>query len=80
MFGWVRMDPVVETLRSCLLGWKAYLGMAQVPNVWRGLNKWLCHRLRALQLKHWKCPSWSAMIAFMIQGLNGGSQPPPAPP
>ena len=37
-----------------MLGWKAYVGMAQTPRVWRELDEWLRHRLRAIQLKHWK--------------------------
>jgi RNA-directed DNA polymerase len=37
-----------------LLGWKAYFGLAQTPKVWRELDKWVRHRLRAIQLKHWK--------------------------
>ncbi|WP_046879281.1 group II intron reverse transcriptase/maturase [Pseudomonas aeruginosa] len=48
------MEHVVQNLRAYLLGWKAYFGMAQTPRVWRGLDEWLRHRLRALQLKHWK--------------------------
>ena len=50
------MAQVVEKLRPYLLGWKAYFGMAQTPRVWRGLDEWLCHRLRAIQLKHGKRP------------------------
>ena len=50
------MEQVVEKLRPYLLGWKAYFGLAQTPNVWRGLDEWLRHRLRAIQLKHWKQP------------------------
>ena len=48
------MAQVVEKLRPYLLGWKAYFGMAQTPRVWRELDEWLRHRLRAIQLKHWK--------------------------
>ena len=48
------MEQVVEKLRPYLLGWKAYFGMAQTPGVWRELDEWLRHRLRALQLRHWK--------------------------
>jgi group II intron reverse transcriptase/maturase len=48
------MAEVVERLRPYLLGWKAYFGLAQTPKVWRELDKWLRHRLRAIQLKHWK--------------------------
>ncbi len=50
------MAQVVEKLRPYVLGWKAYFGMAQTPRVWRELDEWLRHRLRAIQLKHWKRP------------------------
>ena len=45
---------VIDRLRPYLLGWKAYFKLAQTPSVWRKLDKWLRHRLRAIQLKHWK--------------------------
>jgi group II intron reverse transcriptase/maturase len=48
------MKEVIERLRSYLLGWKAYFGLAQTPGIWRTLDEWLRHRLRAIQLKHWK--------------------------
>jgi len=48
------MSEVVERLRSYLLGWKGYFRLAQTPKIWRELDKWLRHRLRAIQLKHWK--------------------------
>jgi RNA-directed DNA polymerase len=48
------MEQVVERLRPYLLGWKAYFGMAQTPRVWRELDEWLRHRLRAIQLRQWK--------------------------
>ena len=35
-------------------GWKAYFRLAQTPRVFRELDEWLRHRLRALQLKHWR--------------------------
>lgn len=47
------MDEIVARLRSYLLGWKAYYGLAQTPGVWLRLDEWLRHRLRAIQLKHW---------------------------
>lgn len=46
------MAQVVEKLRPYLLGWKAYFGMAQTPKVWRRLDEWLRHRMRATQLRH----------------------------
>jgi group II intron reverse transcriptase/maturase len=48
------MAEVIERLKPYLLGWKAYFGLAQTPGVWRSLDEWLRHRLRAIQLKHWK--------------------------
>ena len=48
------MAEVIERLRPYLLGWKAYFGLAQTPGIWRTLDEWLRHRLRAIQLKHWK--------------------------
>ena len=48
------MAEVAERLRPYLLGWKAYFRLAQTPKVWRELDEWLRHRLRAIQLKHWK--------------------------
>jgi RNA-directed DNA polymerase len=48
------MAQITERLRPYLLGWKAYYGLAQTPGIWRKLDEWLRHRLRAIQLKHWK--------------------------
>jgi len=48
------MAEVIERLRPYLLGWKAYFGLAQTPGIRRSLDEWLRHRLRAIQLKHWK--------------------------
>ena len=50
------LEQVVQRLRPYLLGWKAYFGLAQTPRVWRELDEWLRHRLRAIQLRHWKRP------------------------
>ena len=50
------MAQVVDKLRPSLLGWKAYFGLAQTPKVWRALDEWLRHRLRAIQLMHWTRP------------------------
>ena len=37
-----------------MLGWKAYFGLAQTPRIWRELDEWIRHRLRAIQIKHWR--------------------------
>jgi len=33
----------------------AYFRLAQTPRVWQELDQWMRHRMRAIQLKHWKC-------------------------
>jgi RNA-directed DNA polymerase len=48
------VEEVVDRLRVYLLGWKGYYQLAQTPRVWLGLDEWLRHRLRAIQLKQWK--------------------------
>jgi RNA-directed DNA polymerase len=48
------LDQVAEDLRGYVPGWKQYFRLAQTPSVFRSLDEWLRHRLRALQLKHWK--------------------------
>lgn len=48
------LSDVIGRLRSYLLGWKSYFGLAQTPGIWRRLDEWLRHRLRAIQLKQWK--------------------------
>jgi group II intron reverse transcriptase/maturase len=45
---------VAENLRSYLLGWKGYFRLAETPKVFRKLDEWIRHRLRAIQLKQWK--------------------------
>jgi hypothetical protein len=48
------MAQTVEKLRTYMLGWKGYFKYAETPRIWRKLDEWLRHRLRAIQLKHWK--------------------------
>lgn len=48
------MAEVIERLNPYLSGWKAYFGLAQTPRIWRSLDEWLRHRLRAIQLRHWR--------------------------
>jgi RNA-directed DNA polymerase len=48
------VQQVVDDLRPYLLGWKAYFGLSQTPKVWRKLDEWIRHRMRAIQLKQWK--------------------------
>jgi group II intron reverse transcriptase/maturase len=48
------LEQVVDDLRSFLIGWKAYFRLAETPRVFRDLEEWIRHRLRAIQLKQWK--------------------------
>jgi RNA-directed DNA polymerase len=48
------LDEVVKRMRDYVLGWKAYFRLAQTPKVWHELDQWMRHRMRAIQLKHWK--------------------------
>ena len=42
------MPEVAQRLRPYVLGWKSYFGLSQTPRVWRELDEWLRHRLRAI--------------------------------
>lgn len=35
-------------------GGRAYFSLSQTPGVWQKLEEWLRHKLRSLQLKHWR--------------------------
>ncbi|MFC3231225.1 group II intron maturase-specific domain-containing protein [Marinibaculum pumilum] len=48
------LRAVTQRLRSFVPGWKAYFRLAQTPRVWRELDQWVRHRLRAIQLKQWR--------------------------
>jgi RNA-directed DNA polymerase len=48
------MAAVVARLREYLLGWKAYFALASSVSDRLRLDEWTRHRLRAIQLKHWK--------------------------
>ena len=48
------MEQVVEQLRTYMPGWKAYFRLANTPAIFKDLDSWLRHRLRAVQLKQWR--------------------------
>jgi RNA-directed DNA polymerase len=43
-----------EPLGKHLTGWKAYFRLAETPSAFAEIDGWVRHRLRAVQLKHWK--------------------------
>ncbi|MDQ1831666.1 group II intron reverse transcriptase/maturase [Massilia scottii] len=48
------ISEVIDKLRSYVLGWKAYYGLAQTPRVLLRLDEWMRHRMRAIHLKRWR--------------------------
>ncbi len=59
------LNAIVTELRRYLLGWKNYFRLAQEPRTLRNLDKWIRHRLRATQLKHWR--HWSTIYRHIRQ-------------
>jgi len=48
------LKAVAAELRDYLNGWKAYFRLAETSRIFRDLDEWIRHRLRAVQLKQWK--------------------------
>jgi group II intron reverse transcriptase/maturase len=48
------LAAVCGELGRYLAGWKAYFRIAETPRAMADIDMWVRHRLRALQLKHWK--------------------------
>jgi hypothetical protein len=44
------MAEVAHKLRKYVNGWKAYFKLEETPKVWRELDEWMRHRLRAIHL------------------------------
>lgn len=47
------MAWIAEQMRTYLRGWKTYFRLAQPPQIFKDLDSWIRHQLRAIQLKHW---------------------------
>ena len=48
------LPQLCEKLGTYLTGWKAYFRIAETPRALADIDGWIRHRLRAVQLKHWK--------------------------
>ncbi|MEO6320501.1 MAG: group II intron maturase-specific domain-containing protein [Polaromonas sp.] len=48
------MAQIAEQMRQYLPGWKSYFRLAQTSQTFKDLDSWTRHRLRAIQLKHWR--------------------------
>lgn len=63
------MKAVAAELRRYLTGWREYFKLADTPSVFRDLDGWVRHRLRAVQLKQWKSKP-TAYARLRARGLN----------
>jgi len=48
------LAQMCKPLGMYLAGWKAYFRLADTPRAFADIDGWVRHRLRAVQLKHWK--------------------------
>ena len=48
------LAQMCKPLGEYLTGWKAYFRLAETPGAFADIDAWVRHRLRAVQLKHWK--------------------------
>jgi RNA-directed DNA polymerase len=48
------LAQMCKPLGTYLSGWKAYFQFTEAPGALADIDKWVRHRLRAVQLKHWK--------------------------
>ena len=48
------LAQMCKPLGTYLTGWKGYFRLAETPGVYADIDGWVRHRLRAVQLKHWK--------------------------
>jgi group II intron reverse transcriptase/maturase len=48
------LAQLCKPLGKYLSGWKAYFRLADTPRAFADIDGWVRHRLRAVQLKHWK--------------------------
>jgi RNA-directed DNA polymerase len=48
------LAQMCKPLGRYLSGWRAYFRLAETPGVFADIDGWVRHRLRAVQLKHWK--------------------------
>jgi group II intron reverse transcriptase/maturase len=62
------LEQVTKELRSYMLGWSLYFGLADTPGIFHRLDQWIHRRLRALQLKQWKRGT-TAYRALRARGL-----------
>lgn len=63
------LEQYVRELRSYLLGWKAYFGIAEPRRLFHQLDRWILRRLALIQLRQWKRGP-TAYRALLARGLD----------
>lgn len=63
------LTEVIAELKLYLMGWRNYFQIQQRTTLFRELDGWIRHRLRMLQLKHWKNAA-TAQRALRTLGLT----------
>jgi len=63
------LHDVAKGLRSFLLGWKSYFRLAETPSVFRSLDEWVRHRLRAIYWKQKGRGSWWRRSGRFLNGV-----------
>lgn len=74
------MEQVTGELGTYLRGWKEYFKLADTPGIFADLDGWIHHRLRAVQLKQWKCgqttfralSAWGLPEWLVVKGAGHG--------
>ena len=76
------MKDVVDRLRPCVRGWKAYFRLAQTPRVWRELDQWAAssaarHPAHALEARYDHVQGIAGAGSQARRCAAGGGQQPP---
>jgi group II intron reverse transcriptase/maturase len=63
------LAQMCKPLGRYLVGWKAYFRLAETPRAFADIDAWVRHRLRAVQLKHWK-RGWVVYRELVARGMS----------
>ncbi len=66
------LPDVCEALGRYLAGWKGYFRFTEMPSELADLDRWIRHRLRAIQLKQWKRGT-TVFRELVARGLKAGA-------
>ena len=66
------LEDIIKDLRRYLPGWASYFRVCKTPTVFRSLDQWIRHRLRAVIIKHRQRTNrkWAAALAANTEFPN----------